>query len=193
MPADFTAQQAMLGLGQCERLCQRTSREIQELARLGGWSALPSQPLEFSLGCAMNMLIIAQAKSYNIEPHFVRNWLPGLRSEALLTLGVVDRHWIFNGNDEDRQRFTELFWTSNERIRDRVAPIIKCSTNSATRQLFVYSGPHVVEVKSAGEPPVHPDLTPIFVIEASYIAERVHSVLDGPAFIATTKDRVSTW
>ena len=187
MPADYSAQHAVLGLSQCEQLCRKTSRDVNELARLSGTLVLPGQSLQVDLNCAIRMAIIETAKSYGVEPVAIRSHLPGLQDEVRLILGVDRMNWSFDGEDADSVRFFNQFWKSPDEIERFVAPILKCSMSTAITRLCFYSGANIVAERRGEERTVHPGQSPIFVIYPPEIAARIRAALSGVAFTASVK------
>ena len=124
----FVAQHGMLGLSECERLCGRSSRDIEDLALRSGWHGLPGSPISVSVGTALNMLVLSIAMNHGIEPQAMVASLPGLRDEALLELGTDVSNWSFEGSPEADKQFWPISSTA----------LVMPSAHPETCRTFIY-------------------------------------------------------
>jgi hypothetical protein len=184
MEVKFAVQQRELGLSECERLCCRPSRDIEELASRAGWRGLSGQLLSVSLGTALNMLVLSIASSHGIAPESMAAWLPGLRDEALLHLGVNTSNWSFEGAYEEEKQFWPILYGTPDAIRPRIAPLLGCYSHSTTSVLRVFSPTDVERVSSCGSQRGASDRTPRFTIVAHALAEQMKGTLGSPLFTA---------
>lgn len=184
MEMKFVAQQRELGLSECERLCSRSSREIEQLASRAGWCGMSGQRLSVSLGTALNMLVLSIAKSHGLAPESMAAWLPGLRDEALLHLGTNTANWSFEGSNEQEKRFWPVLYGTADAVRPRIAPLLGCYSHSTTILLRFFSPTDVERVASCGAEQGASDRTPRFTIDAHGLSEQVHATVGPPLFTA---------
>ena len=171
-------------MSDCERLCARPSREIQELANLSGCRILPGARLSVSVGSAINMLVLSIARASGVEPQAMTTWLPGLRNEALLNLGEDISNWSFEGTSEADYQFWPTLYGTRDAVRPRVARLLGCSTNGTISQLYFYTQNNVVCLPSSSFDTVNHDGPPRFTIFARNLANEMRATCGGPLFIA---------
>ncbi len=184
----FVAQQKTLGMSECEQLCARPSREIEDLAFRGGWRGTPGEPLRVFVGTALNMLVLSVAKSHGVEMQSMAAWLPGLREEALLRLGAETSNWSFEGAHEAEQQFWPVLYGSRDAVRPRIASFLGCHSNSPTAQLRFFSLNDVECLSIAQTAQGASSRTPRFIINAHTLAEQVQITLRPPLFTAKAVD-----
>jgi hypothetical protein len=185
MQMKFAARQRELGLSECERLCCRPSREIEELALRAGWSGMSGQRLSVSLGTALNMLVLSIAKHHGVELQAMAVSLPGLREAALLELGADISNWSFNGPHEAEQQFWPVLYGSGDTVRSRIAPLLGCySVSSATRELRFFSPSDIERVTNDRSEQRRSDRTPRFTIFARSLAQNIEATCGSPLFTA---------
>lgn len=184
MEMKFVAQQRELGLSECERLCSRPSREIEQLASQAGWCGMSGQRLSVSLGRALNMLVLSIARSHGIAPESMADWLPGLRDQALLHLGVNTSNWSFQGASEEERQFWPVLYGTADAVRARIAPLLGCYTHSTTTELRVFSPSDVERVTYDGLEQRISNRTPRFTIFAQSLAQQIQATCGSPLFTA---------
>lgn len=184
MEFKFTAQHRVLGLSECERLCGRTSREIEALASQGGWSGGPGERVSVSLGVALNMLVLSAAKGHGIELQAMAAWLPGLRDGALLHLGIHTSNWAFDGPAEAEKQFWPVLYGAPDAVRPRIARLLGCYSDSPTAVLRFFSPGDVERVPACGSAQGASSRTPRFTFNARALAEQVQRSLGYPLFTA---------
>jgi hypothetical protein len=184
METKFSVQQRLLGISECERLCARSSREVEELAHLSGCGSRPGQSLSVSVGAALNMLVLSISKSSGVEAQAMTAWLPGLRNEALLNLGEDISNWSFHGSGDEEKAFWPTLYASRDAVRPHVARLLNCSTNGTIRQFYFYSQNDVVCYPNSRPDLGGHDGPPRFVIDAHSLAEKVRANCGAPLFHA---------
>ena len=184
MEINFSVEQRSLSMSDCERLCARPSREIQELANLSGCRILPGARLSVSVGSALNMLVLSTTKSNGVEPQAMTAWLPGLRNEALLCLGEEISNWSFEGTSEADQKFWPTLYDNRDVVRPRVARLLGCSTHGTISQLYFYTQNDVVCFPNSGFDTGGHDGPPRFTIFARNLADKLRATVGGSLFIA---------
>jgi hypothetical protein len=184
MQINFSAQQKMLGLFECERLCGRRSRDVEELAHRAGWRGLPGAQVSVSVSTALNMLVLSTAIDHGMEFQSMATHLPGLRNEALLKLGEETRSWYFEGAHEAEQQFWPMLYGSREVVRPRIAPLLGSSPSVTTRELRVFSESDVERLSLSQFEQGYSARTPRFTIDAHSLAAQVEMVCGSPMFTA---------
>jgi len=183
MGSTYSVQQTILGLSDCERLCSRPSGEIQELAyRAGGGS--PLGQVSVSVGTALNMMILSIGRGHGVEWATMGAWLPGLRNEALLTLGQDTSSWSFHGTPEEAKGFWSLLYGNRDAVHCRIDRLLRCSSVGTTRQLRFYSGSDVEHISNARVELGGNFRTPQFTIDAHSLADCMKAVCPGTLFTA---------
>jgi hypothetical protein len=180
----FVAQQRVLGLSECERLCRRSSRDIQELALRSGWHGLPGSRIDVSVGTALNMLVLSIAMSHGVELHAMATSLPGLREEALLKLGTDVSNWSFDGSSEAQKQFWTILYGSQDAVRPRIASLLGCYDNSTTRLLRFFSPKDFERLTAFQFDQGCSPRTPRFAIDAHDLASQVRKTCGAPLFSA---------
>ena len=183
-PKKFVVRQEELGLSECERLCGRTSREIEELASRSGGRATPGTKVRVPLGTALNMLVLSIAASHSIEPQAMAAWLPGLRDEAVLELGQDTSNWAFEGTYEAEKQFWPILYGDRDTVRSRIASMLACYSGSPTRELWFFSPSDVECVSATSCGQRTRSRSPRFIIDAHDLAARVKAVCGSPLFTA---------
>ena len=185
MESKFLAQQKTLGLSQCERLCGRWStQEIEDLARRSGGAALPGHSINVPVGTALNMLVLSIAMNHGIEPQAMATSLPGLREEALLSLGTEVSNWSFDGSSEAQNQFWPILYGSQDAVRPRIASLLRCYSNSTTRLLRFFSPNDLERLTAFQFDQGYSHRTPRFAIDAHDLADQVQKICGAPLFFA---------
>lgn len=187
MTTMFVAQQKLLGLSECERLCAAWSRDVEELAFRSGWSGMPGQRLNVPLGCAINMLILSIGKSHGLELQSMGAWLPGLRNETLLKLGEDVSNWSADSAGDAQREFWPMLYGRIEDVRRRIAPLLGCCEGTTTRKLRFHSQSDVEHISGAQMHGIIDTRTPRFTIDAHDLARRLVSVCGGQLFTVSAK------
>lgn len=105
MGSEYSARQRELSISECERLCTRPSRDVDDLAFNAGWRGLPGAPMSVPVGITLNMLILSEASRSGVESRAASDWLPRLRNGAMLKLGEDTTNWKFEGPAELERNF----------------------------------------------------------------------------------------
>jgi len=187
MEMKFVAQQRLLGLSECERLCGLRSIQLEELASRAGWSGVPGtgNRLSVVVGTALNMLVLSIAKRHGVEMGAMAGSLPGLREAALLELGTDISNWSFDGPYEAEQQFWPILYGSGDTVRPRIARLLACySIASATRELRFFSPIDVERVTNDWFEQRASDRTPRFTIFAHSLAQEIQATCESPLFTA---------
>ena len=186
MEMKFIAQQRVLGLSECERLCGRRSIELEELASRAGWCGVPStgSPLSVSVGTALNMLVLSIAKRHGVETQDMAGSLPGLREAALLELGADISNWSFDGPYEAERQFWPILYGGREAVRPRIAPLLGCYSNSLTRELRFFSPSDVERLTDNWSEQRRSERTPRFTIFAHSLAQQIQATCGSSLFTA---------
>jgi hypothetical protein len=130
------------------------------------------------------MLVLSAAKGHGIELQAMAAWLPGLRDEALLELGVNTSNWSFEGTSEAEKQFWPVLYGSRDVVRSRIAPLLRCYSHSTTSVLRYFSPNDVERVLSCGSEAGASSRTPRFAINAHALAEQVRTTFGVPLFTA---------
>lgn len=184
MEFKFTAQHRILGLSECERLCGRGSREIEDLASRSGWYGKPGEPLNLTVGTALNMLVLSITKNYGVELQAMTTSLPGLRDGALLELGTEIPNWSFEGTPEAERQFWPILYGSRDTVRSRIAPLLGCYSHSPTSELRFFSPSDIECFPTSRSEQSAASRTPRFTIDASAVASHFKAVVGSPVFTA---------
>ena len=187
MEMKFVAEQRLLGLSECERLCGLRSIQLEDLASRAGWPGVPGTGTRVSVtvGTALNMLVLSIAKRHGVELHVMAGSLPGLREAALLELGTDISNWSFDGPYEAEQKFWPVLYGSGDTVRPRIAPLLGCySIGSATRELRFFSPRDVERVTNDWSEQRRSDRTPRFTIFAQNLAQEIQVTCGSPLFTA---------
>lgn len=178
----FVAQQARLSMSDCEKICGRWSREIEELAFRSGWRQPPGESFNVPVGTAINMLVLSIVMGNGMELNGTGGWLPGLRNEALLRLGQNISNWHINEVSEANRSFLPTLYGSPDTVRERLGPVLGCCLNVTTRELRVYSQSDVEHLSNSQVEQGSSGRTPRFSIDAHMLARRVRTSHHGPIF-----------
>lgn len=187
MEMKFVAQQRLLGLSECERLCGLRSIQLEELASRAGWRRVPGTgyPVSVTVGTALNMLVLSIAKHHGVELQVMAGSLPGLREAALFELGADISNWSFDGPFEAEQQFWPILYGSGDTVRPRIAPLLGCySTASATRELRFFTPSDVERITNDWSDQRRSDRTPRFTIFAHSLAQDLQATCGSPLFTA---------
>lgn len=190
MTTMYAAQQQRLNLSECQRLCHRPSRDIEDLAARSGYRVLPGQALNVPIHNALNMLILSIAGQSSVEPGAMSSHLPGLRNEALLHLGETISNWTWSGQSATEQQFWNQFYGQSSEVRARIAPVLGCCVNTTTRKLRFHSPSNVERISPTQIWQASDGRTPHFVIDAHELANRVRAACAGPLFVADARETV---
>lgn len=175
----LSAQHKVLGVSECQRLCGRSSTEIDDLAFQGGFRSMPGEPLSVPIGSAINMLVISTMKDYGVQA--LSAWLPGLRNEALLKLGENISNWSFE-TAEAQKRVLPTLYGNRDAVRPPIASLLGCYLDTTTRQFRFHSQSDVECLSNSQLEQGHSGRTPRFTIDAHDLAERVQTTCSGPLF-----------
>jgi hypothetical protein len=93
MQVAFSARQTSVYSSELERMSNMWSPDVAAVASICGWHGLSGQQVITDVGGALNILVLSIARSYGVELLGMRQYLPGLRSEALLILGRYHSSW----------------------------------------------------------------------------------------------------
>lgn len=190
----FSVQQKLLSLSDCERLTGRWSREVEILAsQCGGRQSLPGQRVELPLRYALNMLIMSEVMKHSVEPASMAPWLPGLRTEALLTLGEEIANWSYEGPSDRRQEFLTKLYGERDAVRPRIAPLLGCSGTKPIRRLRFHSQSDIECLSNSELHNERRERTPMFVLEAHDLVARIEATCGGPLFTVTLRTTSDTW
>ena len=181
---DFSVQQKVLGLSECERLTGRWSMDVEVLdSQCGGHERrLPGQPIELPLPYALNMLILSEAMKHSVEPGSMAQWLPGLRTEALLKLGEQISSWFYAGPPGKEQQFWSRLYGEREGIRPEIARLLKCSGTLPTRRLRFHSLTDVERLSNEEIQNERRNRTPLFILDAHDLADKMRAVCGARLF-----------
>lgn len=184
METKFSARQKLLGMSDCERLSGRTSRDVSNLAWQAGWRGVPSDPITLTVGSALNLLILSDAMNYGVELSSMAPWLPGLRNEALFTLGEALSNWSFHGPSGQEQQFWSMLYGNRHAVRPRIARLLGCFATDVTTRRLRYHSQADVECVSNTQFQLgrYDDRVPWFMIDAHDLAERVQATSGTPLF-----------
>ena len=186
MEMKFLAQQRLLGLSECERLCGLQSIQLEELASRAGWCGVPGMGnrLSVPVGRALSMLVLSIAKRHGVELQAMAGSLPGLREAALLELGADISNWSFDGPYEAEQQFWPILYGSREAVRPRIAPLLGCYSSSLTWELRFFSPSDVERITDDWSQQRRSDRTPRFTIFAQNLAQEIQVTCGSPLFTA---------
>jgi hypothetical protein len=176
-----------LSLSDCERLCSTWSRDVYELASLGGHTALPNEPFSVPIDRAVNMLVHFKVKTAGLAPSTASQFLPHVRNEVLLSLGSDLSNWRYAGAEQQGRIFNANFYCNPDVIRHRVAPLLRCCEHTTAQRVIVYSQINVELIKRIGDPIRDANLNPLLVLDAGDLAQQVRQVCHGPLFTARQK------
>ena len=180
----FSAEQKMLGLSECQRLCSRNSREINDLAQRAGARIMPTAPFRVSVGTALNMLVLSAASNHGVELPTMAVHLPGLRCEALFNLGENYANWSFAGPYDAEQQFWPMLYGGRDTIRPRIAPLLEIPAGVTTRQLRYHSQSDVERLSPTQFEEELATRSSRFSIDAHTLAAQVRSICEGSLFTA---------
>lgn len=185
---EFTAQQNLLNLSECERLCVKGSREITLLAQQAGWPGLHGQRVNPSVGIAVNMMVLAIAGDKGVEPGVMARCLPGLRNETLLRLGENFDNWSIDGSADVGSQFNTNLYGTRAAIRPFLASTLGCCQHTTTARLSFHSANDIEELSNEEIEASSSSRTARFSIDAADLAGRISQVATGPLF--TVKQKV---
>jgi hypothetical protein len=186
MEMKFVAQQRVLSLSECERLCGRRSIELEDLASRAGWRGVPGSGnrVSVAVATALNMVVLSIAKHHGVEVQAMAVSLPGLREAALFELGMDICNWSFDGPYEAEQQFWPILYGSRDAVRPRIAPLLGCYSNSITCELRFFSPSDVERVTDDWSEQRLSSRTPRFTISAHSLAQQVQATCGSPLFTA---------
>lgn len=187
MTFEFRVNFGQLSLSDCERLCSTWSRDVYDLASLGGHTALPNEPFSVPIDTAVNMLVHSKVKAAGMTPGTASQFLPHLRNEVLLSLGSDLSNWRYAGSEQEGRIFNANFYCSPDVIRQRIAPHLRCCEHTTAQRVIVYSQANVELIKRIGDPTRDTDLNPLLVLDAGDLAQQLRQICQGPLFTARQK------
>lgn len=187
MTMNYVVQQKTLGLSECERLCGTGSRNTEDLAFRSGLLTMPGGAMRASVSVGINMLVHAIGAAQGLEPHAVNSWLPGLRNEALLTLGQETDNWWFDGTAADSREFFASLYGRPEDIRPRIARLLQCCLATTTRQLRFHTGSDIEFLSPSQFELGNDGRVPRFSIDAHDLAHRIQAVCGRQLFTVRTR------
>lgn len=186
----FFVKQKLLGISECQQLCVRSSREIEDLAGRCGWRGISGEPVRVPAATAINMLILSIAMIEGVEPSAMATSLPGLRNESLLKLGEATSNWCFDGTQEAEHQFWPLLYGTSDLVRLRIAPLLGCSVSDTTRQIRFLSSNDVERLSPGQFEQGNSGRIPRFTIDAHNLAEKMEQICSGPIFTATLASKL---
>lgn len=177
----FTIKFRTLGMSELERLCERSSGDINRVMSATGLGSSYNPSVSVPVGRALQVCCLTLAPRYGIEVTKLMPFVSQLSSEALLKLGEDIDNWILNDPDNNR-RFWEIFYGDSARTRSFIAGPLGCQLESASRWLRFHddTGINLSTTPRNDQERV----TPRFVIDAHNLAERVTLVCGSPLFTA---------
>ena len=184
MGSKYSARQRELITSECERLCARPSRVVEDLAFAAGCRHLPGAPISVPVGSALNMLILSEASNNGVESSAVSDWLPRLRNEAMLKLGEDTTNWKFEGPVEMERDFWPIIYGARNATRGELARLLGCCTTVTARQLRFYSQSDVEFISAAQYDLGGSGRKPRFTIDSHRLAERLQVTCGSPLFTA---------
>lgn len=184
MDTRFSARQKQLSMSECEWLLHKSSREVGDLAFVSGVRVVPGERFSVSVAQALSMSILTAGNNHGVELSSMSNWLPPIRTEALLQLGQETSNWDYAGPPAQESQFWTKFYRGSEAIRVEIAPLLKCFGGGAGRQLHYHSQRDVEFLSNSDVASGRSYRAPLFVIDAHKLAESLRSICSGPLFIA---------
>jgi hypothetical protein len=187
MQVAFSARQTSVYSSELERMSNMWSPDVAAVASICGWHGLSGQQVITDVGGALNILVLSIARSYGVELLGMRQYLPGLRSEALLILGRYHSSWHYDGPDELEQSFYTKLSGPESEVRSIVASLLGVSQYDATTLLRFHSPRDVECLKEDQLELRHSGRPALFSINAASLADRVQAACQKPLFVSTPK------
>ena len=184
MESAFRARQAAVSSSELERMTNLPSHVVADIAAICGWNGLSDQRLDIEVGVALNVLILSIFRTNGIELPAMRQWLPGLRSEALLILAREHTNWHYEGPHAVRDFFSRLSGSESE-VRASLASLLKVNLPDAKALLRFYSPIDVEFLTTEQLEQGHTGRPPRFTIYATGLAERLQAVVSKPLFFSS--------
>lgn len=191
MSSEFSAIQTSVNSSQLERLINRPSSVVAELASRVGWNGLPGHMANLDIGGAINVLILSIATSHGVETTVMGPWLPKLRSEALVLLASDLTNWGYQGPAENEMAFNAKLYGSEAERRAEAARLVGINLFDAVSLLRYHSSSDIECLTYKQMELGHDGRAPRFSIYASTLAQRLKEACAGPLFIARPK--VTVW
>lgn len=187
MKDEFRVDLVQFGLSDCERLCAKGSSQVYDLASRVGYCHLQIGPFSVPLDAAINMLVHSKAGAAGLGSGSVSLFLPDLRNEVLLSLGSDLSNWSYAGPEEEGRALDAIFFSSRDKVRDRVASLLRCCKHTTAERVIVYSATKIDLVKKIGDPVRDTGSSPLLILDAGALAEQVRQICKGPLFTARQK------
>ncbi len=187
MSIAFRAQQKFVSSSELERACKLWSRDVAAIASLCGWNGLPGQRVSVDVGGAINVLVLSIARSYGVQMTGMRQWLPGLRNEALMILAGNFANWAYEGPAEHEMAFNAKLYGGSSSVRPQLASLLGISLADTTALLRYHSNTNVECLSEDQIDHGHRGGLPIFSIYASNLAQCIEGHCQKPLFISRLK------
>jgi len=134
------------------------------------------------------MLALTQANNSGVEYTAMRAWLPGLRNEALIKLGLEFDSWYFDGPRDLEQKFFARLCGDRDEAKTFVADLLGCCRHTAKRQLRFYSQADVDFLTEAEIDRGLGSRDARFVIDAHRLADKIQENCGPRLFTASVSD-----
>lgn len=183
MQLNLVARQRLLSPTELERLCQRRSIDIARLANFCGHTILPGQTRSLDVGTAINMLIYLMGEEAGFELGVMTPWLPRLRNDTLFRLAEDLDNWDCPEPSPEWQSYIPNLCGVRENTRPYLKPLLPgiCIATAAWKvRFFSASDVEILKDEDAAWP--SSGRTPLLVINADDLAQRIKSVCGGPLF-----------
>lgn len=188
MQLGIVAQQRMLSFSELERLCQRSSLDIQRLANLCGHNILPGHAPKLDLGTAINMLIHLKGQEAGFEPDAVRGWIAHLRNETLFRLAEDLDNWASPDPSEEWQSYIPRLWGVRENTRPYIARLLPgCCIATVAWKVRFFTSMDVEALKDENDSWPTQGRMPHLIIDADELAQRIKRVCGGPLFTVRSR------
>lgn len=186
MHVKYNVRQKSLSMTECQRLCSRSSSYVEDLARWSGVALLlPGQPFQADVGRALNMIAIAEAAAGGFEYSTMSRFVPGLREEALIKLGLRHENWFVEGDEKQQSDFYYELRGGGESAVAFVASVLRCCRVTARRELRFHSQSDVDFLTGAEVLAGRGRRNPRLVLDAHRFADRVQAICGSPMFTCT--------
>ena len=182
----FRTRQGAVNSSELEGLTNLPSHVVADIASICGWNGLYGQRLSVDIGVALNVLILSIFRTHLIELPGMRQWLPGLRTEALLILARDHANWRYDGPDAVRDFFPALSGPDSQ-VRGKLANLLGVNLPDARALLRFHSQNDVEFLTSEQLERGHSGRPVLFSIYATNLAGRLQALTDKPLFFCSPK------